>query len=110
MAWFSARVAAIALAGMGLGAALTATALGQCYGVWTQAELGYQNGHAMLYDSVHQRVILQCPDAGSGAPGGTRSWEGTRWTRLAWDGPRPARQRFAMAYDSARDRVVLFEG
>jgi hypothetical protein len=39
----------------------------------------------------------------------TWAWDGKNWTRLATKGP-AARIQFAMGYDSARDRIVLFGG
>jgi hypothetical protein len=37
------------------------------------------------------------------------SWDGTTWRLLAESGP-PARAMGALAYDEARDRLVLFGG
>ena len=90
------------------GAAVPARA--QCYGLWVQAELGSQYAHAMTYDSLRGRVIVQCTPRGAGGSGGTWAWDGTDWTRLAWDGPWPLRTGCRIAYDPNRDRVVLFGG
>ena len=57
-------------------------------------------GYAMAYDGG--RVIRN----GNGA---TLAWTGTGWMSLTTAGP-PARIDHAMAYDSARHRVVLFGG
>ena len=85
------------------GAAVPARA--QCYGVWAQAELGSQDGHVMVYDPVHGRVLLLC----EGWYGGTWEWDGVHWSRLAWGAPWP-KGAFSMAFDAARGRVVAFGG
>jgi hypothetical protein len=37
-------------------------------------------------------------------------WDGATWIEIETDDGPPARSRHAMAYDSARDRIVLFGG
>lgn len=77
---------------------------------------------ALAYDSVRKRTILF---GGSDQPGmdellvpkdkviepdpRTWEWDGTGWSVRATNGPRP-RYGHAMAFDSARGRVVLFGG
>lgn len=58
---------------------------------------------AMVYDTRrHQMVFFN--DASE-----TWSWNGQAWTALAKHGP-PTRYMAAMAYDTSRDRVVMFGG
>ena len=40
----------------------------------------------------------------------TWEWDGTNWTRITTGTNVPARDMYAMAYDTARGRVVLFGG
>jgi hypothetical protein len=77
--------------------------------------------HAMTYDSRRQRVLVfgggrQLPNGSF--PADTTgawlrdlwAWDGTSWTQLAESGP-PSRGGLpGLAYDSRRDRVVLFGG
>ena len=42
-------------------------------------------------------------------PADTWEWNGTVWTQRSITGP-PQRYEHSMAYDSARDRIVLFGG
>jgi hypothetical protein len=67
----------------------------------------------MAYDSARGRVVLFGGNAsvqGSNAfLGDTWEWDGTSWTLVATTGPSP-RANHALAYDSARGRVVLFGG
>jgi hypothetical protein len=75
-----------------------------------------RSGHSMVYDTNSNRVILF---GGSTHASGsltflndTWAWDGSRWTLLAPGGsgaPAP-RDDFALAYDSARNRIVLFGG
>jgi hypothetical protein len=68
---------------------------------------------AMAYDSARGRVVLFGGDEGST---GTLKqdvweWDGTSWADRTPAGTKPsARDDHAMAYDSARGRVVLFGG
>lgn len=69
-------------------------------------------GHAMTYDSKRRRVILF---GGIGRDGGsfndTWEWNGTTWTEVSPStGNPPPRVHHSLAYDAARDRVVLFGG
>lgn len=80
-------------------------------------------GHAVAYDEARGVTVLfgghLCPDTlcVPGGPGGTPvgyndtwEWDGTAWTeRIAASAPSP-RSHHAMAYDSVRQRVVMFGG
>ena len=83
---------------------------------WTQmADSGPpgREAAAMAYDAQRNQTVL----FGGGATtagvshimGDTWSWDGRNWTQLADSGPLP-RTSFAMAYDSKRQRMVLFGG
>src|SRR5436190_11724622 len=97
---FSTRAARVGLFLAVVGpAACGSQASAQCHGLWVQAELGAQAGHAMTYDSLRGRVVLHCAPPGAGASGGTWAWDGAAWTRLTWDGPWPLRTDFRIAYD-----------
>ena len=69
-------------------------------------------GHAVAYDSARGRVVLF---GGSVTPSpyylaDTWEWDGNSWVERTPSTSPPAREDHAMAYDSARDRVVLFGG
>lgn len=69
--------------------------------------------HAMAYDAGRQRVVLF---GGTDLPRGTPrndtwEWDGSSWTEVQPASRPPARVANAgMAYDAARQRVVLFGG
>jgi MYXO-CTERM domain-containing protein len=71
----------------------------------------------MVFDSARQRVVLfggMVPNGGGGNRNGTYyddtwEWDGTTWTQVASTGP-IGRYWHAMAYDSTRQRTVLFGG
>lgn len=71
-----------------------------------------RKGAAMAYDSARRVVVMF---GGSLANGGlaadTWEWDGARWTERTTGGvaPKP-RWGHAMAYDTARHRIVLFGG
>ncbi|MEM7201566.1 MAG: kelch repeat-containing protein [Planctomycetota bacterium] len=69
-------------------------------------------GHRMVYDRRRQLVVLFGGElAGTSTPSNeTWTWDGTDWARLALTGSPPAREQHAMAYDAARDRVIVFGG
>jgi hypothetical protein len=83
---------------------------------WTLASAGTRpperHGHAMAWDGARRRVVLF---GGIGGPGGvalgdTWEWDGTWWLpRQSLVNP-SARDGHAMAWDSARGRIVLFGG
>ncbi|MSR38996.1 MAG: hypothetical protein EXS02_09185, partial [Planctomycetes bacterium] len=85
---------------------------------WTQvASTGPQSryDHAMAYDSGRNRTVLFggtiIGGNGSGPIGDTWEWNGATaaWTLVASTGPQ-SRSNHAMAYDSGRNRTVLFGG
>lgn len=82
-----------------------ASAQGQC--TWT-AFSGYddQPEGAMVYDSAHQRVLYlrTAQDVVT-----VFTWNGAQWVQLSTGGPQ-RRSWVAAAYDSARNRVVMFGG
>ncbi|MBI2945238.1 MAG: hypothetical protein HYY25_13675 [Candidatus Wallbacteria bacterium] len=87
------------------------------FGVYQPA---YRRGHALAYDSERQRVVLFGGYGRSGVGFGdlndTAVWDGSIWSKLqldtGWPGPNQPTRRLqhALAYDSARQRVVLFGG
>jgi hypothetical protein len=84
---------------------------------WTQvADTGPspRHNHAMAYDSKRDRIILFSGRVGVkrgeiSFPSDTWAWDGNDWTQIEDTGP-AGRSGHAMAYDTARDRVVLFGG
>ncbi len=68
---------------------------------------------AATYDSRRQRIVLHGGRTGEGQSGpslgDTWVWDGSRWSRVATDGP-SGRDHHRLAYDAVRDRVVLFGG
>src|SRR5262245_15222581 len=83
---------------------------------WTQVSTVVtppgRTGHALAFDAAHNLVVLF---AGSGQTfntcyGDTWTYDGVSWVpRIVTIQP-PARHEHAMAYDSARGRVVVFGG
>jgi uncharacterized protein (TIGR03437 family) len=72
-------------------------------------------GHAMAYDSAHSQVVLfGGADANNASVptvlGDTWIWDGTDWTQKSPQTSPPPRFQHAMAYDSARGKVVLYGG
>lgn len=84
---------------------------------WTQlSDSGppARSRHAAAYDSARQRVVLfggqrTDPTAGLIMLGDTWEWDGQDWTQVSETGPSP-RQLAVMAFDSARNKTVLFGG
>jgi hypothetical protein len=76
---------------------------------------GARNDHAMTYDSRRERVVLFGGNAPSYA-NDTWEWDGTSWlqrqvtTATPGTNQPPTLVRSAVAYDTARGRVVLFGG
>jgi hypothetical protein len=75
-------------------------------------------GHAMEYDRARERTVLfggvtERPHPSGGVitetVGDTWEWDGKRWVQSHDMGPDP-RCYHAMAYDSARKRMILFGG
>ena len=71
-----------------------------------------RRNHALAYDAARERVVL-FGGLGEGGEelGDTWTWDGTSWRDVTPDEGAPAaRQGLALAYDAARERVVLFGG
>jgi hypothetical protein len=89
-------------------------------GVWSQVTaLSLKTPMArlrmgMAFDSTRNRTVLYGGDQGNAsanAPlGDTWVYDGTNWTSLTPAKSPPARESHGMAYDSMRDRVVVFGG
>ncbi|MBI3893655.1 MAG: hypothetical protein HY303_19215 [Candidatus Wallbacteria bacterium] len=63
----------------------------------------------MVFDSARQRIVVFGGTAGSRLGlGDTWQWTGTVWEEAATAGSPSRRSGHAMAYDSARGKVVLF--
>lgn len=68
--------------------------------------------HGLAFDAMLQRTVLfggELHGAGTGFGGDTWAWDGAAWAQLAAPGP-SARSGLAIAYDSLRQRTVLFGG
>ena len=83
---------------------------------WTQLEdLGPtpRHDHATAYDVTRSRLVLfgglQSSNGTTGVVGDTWEWDGTSWTQIEETGPAP-RCGHAMAYDSLKQRILLFGG
>lgn len=95
--------------------ALAPAASAQCTG-WAQSEVvgpSIRSSHAMVFDSNRGRTVLfggygPKPD-GSEYLSDTWEFDGSSWSLRTTGGP-SARQNPAMAFDSARSRVVMFGG
>lgn len=74
---------------------------------WVQLDdMGPAGSIGLVYDAARRRVIsFGTKDQKVGE---TWAWDGEEWTQLADTGPGP--RSAAMAYDSERDRIVLFGG
>lgn len=71
--------------------------------------------HHMVYDSYRERVILfggySMDSSGAEIPlNDTWEWDGKTWTNVTPQQSPSPRKRHAMAYDQARQEVVLFGG
>ncbi|MGI6394399.1 MAG: Kelch repeat-containing protein [bacterium] len=69
-------------------------------------------GHALAYDSARGKVVLfgGWTDSYSGIDDDTWEWDGNNWTLRNPTIKPSARSGHALAYDSARGKVVLFGG
>lgn len=83
--------------------------------IWTQiADTGpsVRRTHAMAFDSIRERIVLLggwvYQQTGTFLDE-TWEWDGEAWTQVADTGPSP-RLGHTMAFDLARQRVVLFGG
>jgi hypothetical protein len=90
------------------GAAWTSVCTGPCATGAPPA----RSGHAMAYDPVHRRAVIFGGEGAGALLDDTWTWDGAAWARVCAPGAcgPPARVGHAMAYDVARDRVVLFGG
>ncbi len=71
-----------------------------------------RTGHAMVYDSARRVCVLyggKTPTNNSPLAD-TWEWNGSVWAQVMTNPTPPARDGHAMAYDTARQRVVLFGG
>lgn len=67
--------------------------------------------HAMVYDTVRNRIVLFGGRDLSGTPlNDTWEWDGTTWTNVPTASGLAARFGHAMAYDPVRKTIVLFGG
>ncbi|MBW2993732.1 hypothetical protein KY317_04120 [Candidatus Woesearchaeota archaeon] len=66
----------------------------------------------MVYDSSRNVVVLFGGESSQGCDFNNETWEynGTDWTQVYPDNAPSARGQIAMAYDSAREKTVLFGG
>jgi hypothetical protein len=82
----------------------------QCYSTTVTPTAQYL--HKMVYDSVRQRTVLFGGYDVNGIDNNeTWEWDGTNWLqRYSTTGTPTARYNHAMAYDSVRQRTVLFGG
>lgn len=75
-----------------------------------------RSGHALAYDEARSQVLMFGGDleSTSGSAGGptdeTWIWDGTDWQELSLEESPPPRVSHALAYDQAREVVVLFGG
>jgi len=70
-------------------------------------------GHSPTYDAAGGRVVMFGGRYGSGTNdlGDTWEWNGTSWTEVTpVSGSPNARNRFGAAYDTVRNRLVIFGG
>lgn len=86
-------------------------------GTWTErtpsAAPGPRSDTSMVYDRIRDRIVLFGGWDGSDVHyDDTWAWTGTTWTPIATPPANtpPARYDHGLAYDDARDRVVLFGG
>jgi hypothetical protein len=65
---------------------------------------------SMIYDGVHNRIILFGGVADGAFLNDTWAWDGTDWTPIANRQPPAPRAGAPITYDPLRDQVVLFGG
>ncbi|MCA8943847.1 MAG: hypothetical protein KDB80_14890, partial [Planctomycetes bacterium] len=76
---------------------------------WTdRGSAPYSQGGEMVYDSARQRCLM----FGGFLPADDelRTWDGSAWSIVPANNRPTARWQHSMAYDRARDRVVLYGG
>ncbi|MCU0862374.1 MAG: kelch repeat-containing protein [Planctomycetes bacterium] len=97
-------------------AATAAMAIAQTPPSWTQSLTGTQPGlrslQGMAYDSARQRTVMF---GGWNYPNGlfnsqTWEWGGTAWSQIQTASAPSARSHCMLAFDSVRNRIVLFGG
>ena len=68
--------------------------------------------HTLTYDSVAQRVVMVGGQQGTGSLNSdhTWAWDGVDWIALNQTPTLPAINQHAAAYDSIRERLVVFAG
>jgi len=73
---------------------------------------GLRANHAMTYDEARGQIVLFGGMAGAApvASNETWIWDGAAWRQMHPATSPPARYSHAMAYDAARQQVVLFGG
>ena len=82
----------------------------------TTASPPARRDHAMAYDSSRDRIVLfaGADDVDDNEEpnrlSDTWEWDGTSWTQMSPPESPPARTAAAMAYDSKRQKIVLFGG
>ncbi len=80
-----------------------------CEPIWQPIDRNGQGasftGHAVAYDPIRGRTLLFA----ASSPAQLLEWDGRRWSVRAGDGPSP-RSKPSLAFDSSRDRAVLFGG
>ena len=64
----------------------------------------------MAYDPANKNIVLFGGSMGVAVDGNTWTWNGTQWTRHLTALTPPPRRKGAMAWDAARQRLVLFGG
>jgi hypothetical protein len=79
----------------------------------TDTSAGGRDHHVMAYDATRQRTVMfgggEFPRRAGPWSTDTWEWDGSRWTRVATEGP-TGRAATAMVYDGKRRHVVLFGG
>ncbi len=69
--------------------------------------------HSMVYDSLRKRIVMYGGVSSSPNPtflSDTWEYDGTDWTQIPTTADAGARESFGMAYDSVRQRTLLFGG
>ena len=65
--------------------------------------------NTMAWDSVRQQAVVLLESEG-GSPTQTWSWDGANWTQKVLAVNPPSRYAAAMAFDAARQQMILFSG
>ena len=83
----------------------------------TDTTVGMRDHHAMAYDAARGKTVMYGgvssdrtqPRERWEMPSDTWTWNGSRWTKEATEGP-PARVGVSLVYDGNREEVLLFGG